>query len=107
MSQNFQGFDNFGEMMADRGSRSTHDYRSPREKAENALIDFGFGRIKFTPQFVDVVNDKELKIRLYQKNDRYDIYNPDGSLHSMGKATELVKKLDLRNKKKIEESPVE
>lgn len=105
MANNYQGFDNIGDMMADRGlPQYSQRQKSLRETAEFLLKDYGFNRVSFGLKLVTLTNSKGITLRISQDKDIHEILNADGSLHSSGKTSDLISKLKLRLERKKNES---
>lgn len=107
MNRGYQGFDTFGDMMSDKGYRSPTHKPSRREQIEHLLSSFGFKRKKYNINIVELENPQGVLVRVAQNQNAYEMYNSDGSLHSNGLASDLIKKLELKVKKLENESSVE
>lgn len=107
MTNHYQGFDNIGDMMADRGIPNlSRRQKSLRETAELLLKDYGFKRVTFGMKIVTLANSEGITLRISQERDIHEILNSDGSLHSSGKTSELIRKLNARLERKMNESQV-
>lgn len=107
MTNHYQGFENVGDMMADRGIPNlSRRQKSLRETAELLLKDYGFKRVTFGMKIVTLANSEGITLRISQERDIHEILNSDGSLHSSGKTSELIRKLNARLERKMNESQV-
>lgn len=104
MTYHFQNYDNIGEMMADRSTpRYSLRQKDFRSIAENLLTDYGFKRKTYGVNILTLINSDNIIIRLSHDKDIHEILNADGTLHSAGKTSELIRKLQSRLERKANE----
>lgn len=98
---NYQGFDSFEEMMADR--RENFSFAKGnldiRVDIEYILTKLNFSRTKYTAIYAEWTNAEGFAVRLYSKGSMYEIYLPDKKKHSQGDFRKLLSNLEERLKR--------